>query len=141
MIPVDAVSIIAGDSLNQLWFYRGTSYCESTFLLYGDDYFTDNSIFRRTTWVLASVSPCPVLSGLAHGCARATWVLVNLTMWAGYSGPARSTVFLVRHEHGSAQSLLGRAGAKPALGHAWASPQARWARHGTTRNRQLDEAR
>jgi hypothetical protein len=70
----------------------------------------------------------------------ATWCL-NLTMRVGFSGPARSTIFLARHEHGPARSLLGRAGPKPAPGRAWASPQARWARHGTARNSQPDEAR
>jgi hypothetical protein len=66
---------------------------------------------------------------------------LNLTMRAGFSGSARSTIFLAQHEHGPARSLLGRAGPKPAPGRAWASPQARWARHGMARNSQPDEAR
>jgi hypothetical protein len=49
-------------------------------------------------------------------------------------GLAQSMMILARPEHGPTRSLLGHVNTKPDLGHAWASPQARWARHSTMRH-------
>jgi hypothetical protein len=52
-------------------------------------------------------------------------LLLYLAMRGGFSGLARNTTHLVWPKHDLVQCLMGRAGMRPALGHAWALPQAR----------------